>query len=235
MVTKTDQKTLKQAAGEAAADSVRDGQIVGLGTGSTVEWTIRALGRRVAEEGLEILGIPTSERSARLAEELKIPLTALDEHPKVDVTIDGADEVDRDFDLVKGGGGALTREKIVAAATGYEIIVVDPSKMVDVLAKSFPLPVEVVPMAVPTVRAELETLGCEVDRRMVGGKPFKTDNGMAILDARFPLGVQDKKATEADIDLLPGVLENGLFLGLCHEVIVGAPDGVQRLKKGEWL
>lgn len=235
MATKTDQKTLKQAAGEAAAESVKDGQVVGLGTGSTVEWTIKALGRRLTEEGLQIQGIPTSERSARLAEQLKIPLTDLDEHPRVDITIDGADEVDRDFDLVKGGGGALTREKVVAAASAYEIIVVDPSKMVDVLAKAFPLPVEVVPMAVPTVRAELETFGCEVERRLSGGKPFRTDNGMAILDARFPQGVKDKKQTEADIDLLPGVLENGLFLGLCHEVIVGHPDGVKRLKKGEWL
>lgn len=235
MAAKADQQTLKQAAGEEAAKTVKDGQVVGLGTGSTVEWTIKALGRRVADEGLDIIGIPTSERSARLAEELNIRLTTLDEHPHVDITIDGADEVDRDFDLVKGGGGALTREKIVAAASKHEIIVVDPSKMVARLAKAFPLPVEVVPMAVPTVRLELESLGCEVQRRVVGGKPFKTDNGMAILDARFPQGVEDKKATEAEIDLLPGVLENGLFLGLCHEVIVGHPDGVKRLQKGEWL
>lgn len=235
MVTKTDQQTLKQAAGEAAASAVKDGHVVGLGTGSTVEWTIKALGRKVAE-GLEIIGIPTSERSAKLARDLKIPLTTLEEHPVLDVTIDGADEVDRDFDLVKGGGGALTREKIVAAASKYEIIVVDPSKMVDLLARSFPLPVEVVPMAVPTVRAELETMGCEVQRRLTtAGKPFKTDNSMAILDARFPEGVKDKKATEAEIGLLPGVLENGLFLGLCHEVIVGHPDGVKRLEPGQWL
>ena len=235
MATKMDQKTLKQAAGEEAAKVVKDGQVVGLGTGSTVEWTIRALGRRVAEEGLDILGVPTSERSDKLAGTLQIPLTTLDEHPVIDVTIDGADEVDRDFDLVKGGGGALTREKIVAAASRYEVIVVDPSKLVDRLARAFPLPVEVVPMAVPTVRAELETMGCEVSRRMSGTKPFRTDNGMAILDARFPSGVQDKKQTEADIDLLPGVLENGLFLGLCHEVVVGHPDGVRRLRPGEWL
>lgn len=233
--TVTDQDTLKRGAGEAAAAEVTDGQVVGLGTGSTVEWTIRALARRVADDGLDIVGIPTSERSDRLARELGIRLTTLADHPEVDITIDGADEVDRDFDLVKGGGGALTREKIVAAASHREVIVVDPSKLVNHLGDAFPLPVEVVPMAVPTVTRALADLGFEVMERMAREQPFVTDNGMRILDARMPGGIRDKAALEADIDLLPGVLENGLFLGMCDLVVVGTPEGPVRLARGQWV
>lgn len=231
-----DQTQLKRLAGEEAAKEVRSGQVVGLGTGSTVEWTIRELGRRVAEDGLDIVGIPTSVRSERLARELGIRLTTLDENPHIDVTIDGADEVDRDFDLVKGGGGALTWEKIVAAASGREVIVVDPSKPVDVLAKAFPLPVEVVPMAVATVSKSLELMGADVKLRSGAGQAqYRTDNGMAILDCRFPYGIEDKVATERDIDLLPGVLEVGLFLGMTDVVVVGTTNGPVRLEKGQWL
>ncbi len=232
---KSEQDAMKKAVGEEAATFVQDGQVVGLGTGSTAEHAIHALARRVQGEEIHILGIPTSARSEELAKKSGIQLTTLEEHPEVDITIDGADEVDRDWDLVKGGGGALTREKIVAAATKKEVIVVDDSKLVDVLGKAFPLPVELVPMALGGVRAELEIMGAKVERRMKGGKPFKTDNQMAILDCRFPQGIGDKKDLERDINLIPGVLENGLFLGLTHEVLVGTPDGVLRLEPGKWI
>lgn len=229
------QDAMKEAVGKQAADFIEDGQIVGLGTGSTAERAILALARRIQNEEIHILGIPTSERSQELAKKSGIQLTTLEEHPQVDVTIDGADEVDRDWDLIKGGGGALTREKIVAAATKKEIIVVDESKLVDVLGKAFPLPVEVVPMALGNARAELEVMGASVDRRMKAAKPFKTDNHMAILDCRFPKGIGNKKELERDINLIPGVLENGLFLGMTHEVLVGTSQGVVRLEPGKWV
>lgn len=232
---KNQQEAMKEAVGNEAATFVQDGQVVGLGTGSTAEKAILALARRVQGEEIHILAIPTSERSEELAKKCGIQLTNLDDHPEVDVTIDGADEVDRDWDLVKGGGGALTREKIVAAATKKEIIVVDRSKLVDVLCKGFPLPVEVVPMALGGARAELEIMGAQVERRMKGGKAFKTDNQMAILDCLFPQGIGDKREVERDINLIPGVLENGLFLGMTHEVLVGTPDGVLRLEPGKWI
>jgi ribose 5-phosphate isomerase A len=231
--TPTAQDRLKMQAGVAAADLVQDGQIVGLGTGSTTEWAIRRLGERVARDRLDILGIPTSERSERLANDLKIPLTTLEEHSLIDITIDGADEVDPALDLVKGGGGALTREKIIAAASEREVIVVDEGKLVEILGKAFALPVEVVPMAVPTVRAELATLGAEIIRRTTHTGPVKTDNGMAILDCRFPSGIRDKHRIEREINMIPGVLENGLFLGLASEVLVGTPNGVRRLEPGD--
>lgn len=231
-----DQTTLKRLAGIEAAQEVNDGDIVGLGTGSTVEWTIKELGRRIDEDGIKILGIPTSVRSRDLAEQLGIPRTTLDEHPTLDITIDGADEVDRDLDLVKGGGGALTWEKIVAQASRREVIVVDPSKLVDSLAVKFPLPVEVVPLAIPTVKAALAEMGADPQlRRGPDGGDYRTDNGMAILDCRFPDGIDDKAQAETTIDALPGVLECGLFLGLTDLVIVGTTDGPVRLGKGEWL
>lgn len=233
--TPQEQDALKQAVGVEAAGFVEDGQIVGLGTGSTAEHALIALAGRIQKEGLSILGIPTSVRSEALAKRLKIPLTTLEEHPEVDITIDGADEVDSELDLVKGGGGALTREKIVAAATKREVIVVDPSKLVQVLGKTFPLPVEVVPMAMMNVHAELETMGATVTRRSEGGRSVRTDNGMGILDCRFPQGIEKKRELEREINLLPGVLENGLFLGLADEVLVGTPEGVKQLRPGEWV
>ena len=235
MATMTSQTDLKRIAGEEAAKDVRTGSVVGLGTGSTVEWTVKALGRRIVEEGLDIVGVPTSVRTEALARELGIPLTTLDENPRLDVTIDGADEVDPFFDLVKGGGGALTREKVVARASAREVIVVDKSKLVRRLGDAFPLPVEVLPLAVTTARMEIETLGAEVRRRMSpgGAHPYVTDNGLAILDCRFPGGIAKKAETERDINLIPGVLENGLFLGLCQEVIVGTPEGARRLTRGD--
>ncbi len=221
-----DQEALKRAAGEAAAAEVVDGMVVGLGTGSTVRYTILELARRVREEGLSIRGIPTSEASAALAREGGIPLTDLDEDPVVDVTIDGADEVDPQLNLIKGGGGALTREKIVAAASKRMVVVVDASKVVDRLGTTFALPVEVIDLGKTPVRRLLESLGAKVNLRVhSGGSVFLTDNGHPILDARFD-GIDDAVALEQRLALQPGVVACGLFLGLCDVAYVAKPGGV---------
>jgi ribose 5-phosphate isomerase A len=222
----------KERAGRAGADLVSDGDVVGLGTGSTAKYAILRLGERVAE-GLRILGIPTSVESERLAAEVGIPLTTLEEHPDIDITIDGADEVDPNLDLVKGLGGALLREKIVAHATRKEVIVVDPSKLVDRLGTRSPLPVEVAVYGHAAVARRLRALGCEPVLRR--GKapatgPFVTDNGNHIYDCRFP-GITDPRALERRIDEIPGVVECGLFVGLAHVVITASEGGLDVRKR----
>ena len=221
------QTKLKKLAGEKAAEYVKDGMIVGLGTGSTVEWTIRKLGERV-DEGLDIIGIPTSIRSDELAKEFKIPLSTLLEHPELDVTIDGADEVDPEFNLIKGLGGALTREKIVAANSKFEIIVVDDSKLVQLLGTKAPVPVEVIPFAWNTCKKQLERLDAEPVIRMVEQNKYVTDNNNYILDCRFD-GIPSPTELEQKINNIPGVIENGLFLKLTHMVIVASTEGVKVL------
>lgn len=218
---------LKEAAGRTAAGDVEDGMVVGLGTGSTVRHTILELARRVAEEDLDILGIPTSEASARLAREGGIPLTDLDEHPEVDLTIDGADEFDAKLHLIKGGGGALTREKIVAHASRRMVVVADASKQVEVLGSTFPLPVEVIALGRTPVRRFLEAKGAQVALRDDGR--FLTDNGHPVLDARFD-GIGDPAALEQELEMLPGVVCSGLFLGLCDEVVLATTEGVRRVR-----
>lgn len=217
----------KERAGRAGADLVSDGDVVGLGTGSTAKFAILRLGERVAE-GLRILGIPTSVESERLAAEVGIPLTNLEEHPDIDITIDGADEVDPNLDLVKGLGGALLREKIVAQATRKEVIVVDPSKLVDRLGTRAPLPVEVAVYGHAAVARRLRALGCEPvlrRRKAPAAGPFVTDNGNHIYDCRFP-GIPDPRALERRIDEIPGVVECGLFVGLAHVVITASESGL---------
>ena len=227
------QDRLKALVGRAGADMVSDGDIVGLGTGSTAKFAIERLGERVLE-GLHILGIPTSVESERLARDRNIPLTTLEEHPDIDITIDGADEVDPRFDLIKGLGGALLREKIVATATRQEVIVVDASKLVDRLGTRGPLPVEVARYGHSAVARKLAALGCQpVLRRSKGGGqgPFVTDNGNHIYDCRFP-GIDDAREMEARVDSIPGVVECGLFVGLAHVVITASEKGVEIRRKG---
>lgn len=225
-----DQDALKKAAGKAAADEVKDGMVVGLGTGSTVEHTIRELARRVADEGLDMVGIPTSDASARLAEAGGIPLTDLDAHPEVDVTIDGADEFDARFDLIKGGGGALTREKIVAKASRRMVVVADESKEVQHLGSTFALPIEVIELGKTPILRLVESLGAEARLRpSVEGGLFRTDNGNPIIDAKWPR-IDDAPTLEETLDLYPGVVECGLFLGLCDAVYVARPSGVDILR-----
>ncbi len=203
--------------------------VLGLGSGSTAELVLRALGRRIARGELPgVRGVPTSNRTRDLARAAGIPLTDLDESPNVDLTIDGADEIDPRLDLVKGGGGALLREKIVARASGRNVIVADDSKLVDRLGRRCALPVEVVAFGWRTHLPALEGLGAEVTLRPArGGEPFRTDEGHLILDCRFPDGLEDAARIDRELRARPGVVETGLFLGLASALVVAAPDGVR--------
>jgi ribose 5-phosphate isomerase A len=222
----------KKQAGEEAVKHIEDEMIVGLGTGSTVEYTIRKLGQMV-KEGLKIQGIPTSIHTKRIAKEENIPLTTLDEHPEIDITIDGADEVDSYLNLIKGGGGALTREKIIAFNSKKVIIVVDDSKVVKALGIDFPLSVEVVKFGWTSTKKILEAFGCNVElREVMEGEPFITDNGNYILDCEFER-IENPEQMEIDINCVPGVVENGLFINLVNEVIVGSKQGILTLEKEE--
>jgi ribose 5-phosphate isomerase A len=219
----------KEVAGRRAAEYIETGMVVGLGTGSTAEFAIRAIGERVAA-GLEVKAIPTSEASAQLAGELGITLTTLEDDPAVDLTIDGADEVDPDLDLIKGLGGALLREKIVAFATARQVIIIDPSKLVKKLGTQAPLPIEVVPFSWSLVCNRLSERGIEPTLRMQQAEqPFVTDNGNYIIDGRFPEGIDDAQATDIWLNTLPGVVENGLFVAMTHLVVIGEADGTSRV------
>jgi ribose 5-phosphate isomerase A len=218
----------KEAAGRAAAGLVVDGQIVGLGTGSTAYFTILALGERM-KTGLKIIGIPTSVHTAEVARAVGIPLTTLDEHPEIDITIDGADEVDPQLRLIKGGGGALTREKVIASASKKMVVVVDSSKAVKVLGK-FPLPVEVIAFARTVIERKIVSLGGSPNLRMnPDGKPFLTDNGNQILDCGFRQ-ITDPPALALTLSDTPGIVEHGLFIGLAKVALVGRGHGVDELR-----
>ncbi len=217
---------LKQQAGERAAELVTDGMKVGLGTGSTVHYTLLALGRRVQEEGLDIVGVPTSVRTERTSLEVGIPLGDLDELGRLDITIDGADEVDPHLNLIKGLGGALVREKIVAAHTRELVIIVDSSKMVEVLGTRSPLPVEVFQMGHKRLHSALADLGCAPALRMDDdGSPFVSDNGNHIYDCRFER-IPRPHDLEMEINNVIGVVQNGLFLDMATRVVVASASGV---------
>lgn len=225
----SDQDRFKRAAGEAAAAQVENGMVVGLGSGSTAAFAVEALARR-HRQGLRFVGIPTSERTASAARRQGIPLTSFSEHGQIDLTIDGADEVERDsLDLIKGLGGALLREKIVAAASKRLLIVVDGTKLVDRLGMRAPVPVEVVDFGLEATRAALEALGGETRlRRSPSGEAFVTDGGNRILDCRFA-EIPDPADLEERIRRVVGVVENGLFVGRADWVVVGDADGIHRL------
>lgn len=212
----------KEAAGRRAAEFVSDGMVVGLGTGSTALHAIRALGERVAE-GLSIRGIPTSEASRRLATERGIPLVGLGEVPYIDVTIDGADEVDPHLSLIKGGGGALVREKLVASYSREMIVVVDESKIVDCLG-AFPLPVAIVQFGYETTLKRLGIHARGIALRQADGRSFVTDDGLYIADMHTaPIHNPDGLHTAIKGTL--GVVETGLFIGLATKVVIGHTDG----------
>ena len=223
------QDQAKRIAAEHACRYVEDGMTVGLGTGSTADYAVRHLGERVAK-GLRIRGVPTSQRTEELARKVGVPLASLDEVEHVDVTIDGADEVDPELDLIKGLGGALLREKVVASITRRQVIVVDPSKMVHALGTRSPLPVEVLPFGAEVVARRLRERGLDPRLRVKEGRTFVTDNGNHVLDVHFPHGIDDARAMERELNNTPGVVENGLFLGLTWKVVIGEPDGVVREK-----
>jgi len=217
---------LKRQAGERAAEFVTDGMKVGLGTGSTVHYTLLALGRMVREEGLDIVGVPTSVSTERTSREVGIPLGDLDELGRLDMTIDGADEVDPHLNLIKGLGGALVREKIVAAHTREMVIIVDSSKMVEVLGTRSPLPVEVFKMGHKRLHTALADLGCAPALRMADdGSPFFSDNGNHIFDCRFER-IHRPHDIEMEINNVVGVVENGLFLDMATRVVVASSSGV---------
>ncbi len=220
----------KEAASRASLKFIKDGQIVGIGTGSTARYFIQMLGEAV-KNGLRIRAIPTSERSREQAAGLGIPLTTLDECPEIDVTVDGADEVDPQLRLMKGGGGALLREKIVGSATKYYVIVADGSKTVPVLGK-FPLPVEVIKFAQAVVARKIEALGAQVSmRRDANGAAFLTDENNHILDCRFGQ-IPDADRLARTLSDMPGVVEHGLFIGMASLVLVAKGSEIEELRRG---
>ncbi len=227
----------KQQAAERALELVEDGMTLGLGTGSTAARFVDLVGRRV-KEGLKVRCVPTSEATRAQAERLGIPLISLDQHPFLDLTVDGADELDNDLRLIKGGGGALLFEKIVATASGRMVVIADASKRVATLGK-YPLPIEVVRFGLAATRNMVEVLatdvGCrgELNLRMKpDGQPFVSDSGNLILDCAFG-GIPDPEALDEALKLIPGVIENGLFLGIADAAIVAGADGVVMLERDE--
>jgi ribose 5-phosphate isomerase A len=227
-----DQNRWKQASAEAAARLVEDGMAVGLGTGSTASLFVVALAQRIEREKLRVTGIPTSQRTAELAGSLKIPLTSFGERSQLDLTVDGADEVERQtLFLIKGHGGALLREKIVAAASERMIVIADESKLVARLGSRLSVPVEVVTFGWQVTMARLAELGGHPSLRIgADQKPFVTDSGNHIIDCGF--GEMEKpKEVAHHLDHVVGVIEHGLFLGFASEVLVGGPNGVKVVKK----
>lgn len=225
----------KFAAARRAVDFVEDGMKVGLGTGSTAAWMVRCLGERVREEGLRIVGVPTSSRTADLARQIGISVVGLDEAKWLDLTIDGADEFDAQLQLIKGGGGALLQEKIVATASDRMIVITDASKEVVNLG-AFPLPVEVVPFGWQTTRALIEemliatdVLGRQTTLRLNGTQPYITDEGNYIVDLHLNR-IGNARSLAVALNQIPGVVENGLFIDICDMVIIGGAEGQVELR-----
>jgi ribose 5-phosphate isomerase A len=219
----------KAAAARASLRFVRDGMTLGLGTGSTAAHAVRFLGEQV-KAGLKIRGIPTSVHTGELAVSLGIPLTTLEECQQIDVDIDGADEFDPQLHLIKGGGGALLREKIIASASRQVVIIADSSKRVAVLGK-FPLPVEVIPFAQPLVAKRITALGATVKlRRDAKGNPFVTDEGHHILDCSFGQ-IPDPPALARKLSDMPGIVEHGLFIELATVVLCAKGENVTELRR----
>lgn len=213
----------KAMAAHKAMEFVQDGQILGLGTGSTVHHFLTALGQRV-QQGLRVRGVPTSQATAVYARQLGIPLLSNEEPWDIDVAVDGADQVDPRLNLIKGGGGALLREKIVAKAAQQFIVIVDQAKQVPSLGLPFPLPVEIVPFGWRTTQRHLENHGWQSPLRQKAGQPFLTDNGNYIMDLHIP-EIADPAALELSLNQIPGVVECGLFVMMTSLVITGTNDG----------
>lgn len=225
-----DTTAAKQAVGAAAAELVEPGMVIGLGTGSTAAFLVLALGQRV-RAGLVIKGaVPTSQETAQLAASQGIPLASLDVYSTLDLAIDGADEIDPQLNLIKGAGGALLREKIVASAARHFVVISDSSKLVSRLGTHFALPVEVVPFALIPVRRQLERLGATAEqRKRPNSQPFYTDNGNPILDCRFSDGIADPMELQERIRAIIGVVEHGLFLNMTQRALVAGPEGLRTL------
>ncbi len=228
----TRQDELKRQAAAAAVDRLESGMVVGLGTGSTTRFALERIAALIRAGRLErIIGIPSSLQTEKAAGEMGIPLTDFEAHPVIDITIDGADEVDPELNLIKGGGGALLREKVLAQASRRNIIIVDESKLSDRLGTRWALPVEVVPFARAAEERFLASLGAAVVLRTRNGSPVVTDQGNLLLDARFgPMEDPDRLAGQ--LNGRAGIVEHGLFVGLAHEVFVAGADGIRHLQRG---
>ncbi len=220
----------KYAAAKTAADMVQDGMKVGLGTGSTAAWLVRCLGDRVRDQGLKIWAVPTSTRTAVLAREVGINVIPLDEAKWLDMTIDGADEIDSELNLIKGGGGAHLQEKIVATASDQMVVIADAGKVVDALG-TFPLPVEVLhfgwrtsQMLIEETLVSMDVLGRKTSLRMAGDRPFVTDEGNHVLDLHLNR-IGNPRQLALVLNQIPGVVENGLFIDICDRVVIGHGDG----------
>ena len=227
----TPQDRLKREAAVHAAGLVASGMVVGLGTGSTTQFALERLGELIRTGALrDVVGIPSSVRTETAARGLGIPLTDFEAHPAIDLTIDGADEVDPELNLIKGGGGALLREKVLAQATRRNVIIVDESKLAPRLGTRWALPVEVVPFACAAEARFMESIGARVTLRSRDGRPVPTDQGNLLLDAAFgPMA--DPAAIARQLDGRAGIVEHGLFLGLAHDVIVAGSEGIRHLKR----
>ncbi len=223
----------KRMAALEAVKHVKDGYVIGLGSGSTAAYAIAEIGRKIREEEIEVLGIPTSSQAFLLAIKNKIPLTTLTEHPVINLTIDGADQVDSKLNLIKGMGGALTREKIVASCSKKVIIIIDETKLTENLGEKQPIPIEVLPFALEPVSIKIQKLNGTPKLREGKGKigPVVTDNGNYIIDAFFAQ-IKDPEKLNEEIKLIPGVIETGLFINLADLIYIGRRDGtIIKLKK----
>lgn len=224
------QDSMKRSAAMRAAEEVEDGMVVGLGSGTTAVFVVAALAARVAR-GLRMLGIPTSNRTAALAKQLGLGLTTFATHSRIDIVIDGADQVTRDtLDMIKGLGGALLREKIVASAAARVVVAIDESKLVDRLGGVIPLPVEIVAFGRQSIVDRLAAAGCAPRLRLVEDRPFVTDGGNCIVDCALG-DIADPRSMQSRLKEIVGVVETGLFVGMADKIMVGRPGGVEVLEK----
>lgn len=224
----TDANVAKRAAAYAAADLVQDGMTIGLGSGSTFLFVLDRLADRIRREGLRLRGTPTSEGTAAAARKQGIPLTSLDEVARLDLAIDGADEVDPDKHLIKGGGAAHTRERLVAATADELVVIVGENKLVPILGAAFRLPVEVIPFGWTHAQRRVEATGCTTALRMSGDAPLTTDNGNWILDCSYD-GITEPAALAAVLDATVGVVDHGLFVGMAGRIVVADDRGQVRI------
>ncbi|MCR9069114.1 MAG: ribose-5-phosphate isomerase RpiA [Rhodobacteraceae bacterium] len=225
----------KYIAARRAVEFIEDGMRVGLGTGSTAAWMVKCLGELIRDEGIKVTGVATSARTADLARQVGVPVATLDDVRWLDLTIDGADEFDRNLNLIKGGGGALLQEKIVATASDQMVVIADPSKEVDTLG-AFPLPVEVIPFGWQTTKALIEEMlsnvevtGRNASLRLSGTEPFRTDEGNFILDLHLRRIINPAQVSLV-LNQIPGVVENGLFLDICDVLVIGSADGTVEVR-----
>ena len=222
----------KKRATVEAVKHIKDGFILGLGSGSTAAYAIQGIGKKIKQEGLHIMGVPTSHQAFTLAIRNGIPITTLDEHPQLDLAIDGADQIDTKLNLIKGMGGALTREKIVASVAKQFIVVADETKLTDKLGTKQPIPLEVLPFAVSTVTSKLKNMSEEIGLRKAKEKigPIVTDNGNFILDVNFG-PVENPEELNSQLKSIPGIIETGLFINMADIIYVGKQTTVQKLEK----